>query len=58
MIAMLIATAFFLVAIGAGYSDGMDGAVANGAVVLGLVEEPAHRVVSPIPDPEEEAAEK
>jgi len=85
MIAMLIATAFFLVAIGAGYSDGMDGAVANGAFVLtllgfgvlttggwlggsivfnygmrvlNLVEEPAHRAVSPIPDPEEEVAEK
>ena len=85
MIAMLIATAFFLVAIGAGYSDGMDGAVADGAFlltligffvltvggwlggaivftygmrVLNLVEEPAHRAVSPVPKPEEEAAEK
>jgi uncharacterized membrane protein len=85
MIAMLIATAFFLVAIGAGYSDGMDGAVGDGAFlltligflvltvggwlggaivftygmrVLNLVEEPAHRSVSPIPKPEEEAAEK
>ena len=85
MIAMLIATGFFLVAIGAGYSDGMDGAVANGAFVLtligylvltaggwlggsvvfhygmrvlNLVEEPAHRAVSPIPEPEEEAAER
>jgi uncharacterized membrane protein len=84
MIAMLIATAFFLVAIGAGYSDGMDGAVTDGAFlltliaffvltvggwlggsvvfsygmrVLNLVEEPAHRAVSPIPEPEEEAAE-
>jgi uncharacterized membrane protein len=84
MIAMLIATAFFLVAIGAGYSDGMDGAVTDGAFlltliaffvltvggwlggsvvfnygmrVLNLVEEPAHRAVSPIPKPEEEAAE-
>ena len=85
MIAMLIATAFFLVAIGAGYSDGMDGAVSDGAFlltligffvltvggwlggaivftygmrVLNLVEEPAHRAVSPVPEPEEEAAEK
>ena len=85
MIAMLIATAFFLVAIGAGYSDGMDGAVSDGAFlltlivffvltvggwlggaivftygmrVLNLVEEPAHRSVSPVPKPEEEAAEK
>ena len=85
MIAMLAATAFFLVAIGAGYSDGIDGAVADGAFVLtligfavltlggwlggsvvftygmrvlNLVEEPALRVVSPIPEPEEEAAEK
>ena len=85
MIAMLAATAFFLVAIGAGYSDGIDGAVGDGAFVLtligfgvltlggwlggsvvfnygmrvlNLVEEPALRVVSPIPDPEEEAAEK
>jgi uncharacterized membrane protein len=85
MIAMLIATAFFLVAIGAGYSDGMDGAVGDGAFlltligffvltvggwlggaivftygmrVLNLVEESAHRSVSPIPKPEEEAAEK
>ena len=54
MIAMLIATAFFLVAIGAGYSDGMNGAVADGAF---LVEEPAHQSVSPVPKPEEEAAE-
>lgn len=85
MIAMLIATAFFLVAIGAGYSDGMDGAVSDGAFiltligflmltvggwlggtvvfnygmrVLNLVEEPAGRATSPIPQPEEEAAEK
>ena len=29
MIAMLAATAFFLLAIGAGYSDGIDGAVAT-----------------------------
>jgi uncharacterized membrane protein len=85
MVAMLIATVFFLVAIGAGYSDGMDGAVGDGAFlltligfgvltvggwlggaivftygmrVLNLVEEPAHRAVSPVPKPEEEAAEK
>jgi uncharacterized membrane protein len=85
MIAMLAATGFFLVAIGAGYSDGIDGGVADGAFVLtligfavltlggwlggsvvftygmrvlNLVEEPALRVVSPIPEPEEEAAEK
>ena len=85
MIAMLAATAFFLVAIGAGYSDGIDGALGSGAFVLtligfgvltlggwlggsvvftygmrvlNLVEEPALRVVSPIPGPEEEAAEK
>ena len=85
MIAMLIATAFFLVAIGAGYSDGIDGAVADGAFiltlvgflmltlggwlggavvftygmrVLNLVEEPASRAASPVPHPQEEAAEK
>ena len=85
MIAMLTATAFFLVAIGAGYSDGIDGIVTDGAFiltlvgffvltvggwlggtivfhygmrVLNLVEEPAHRAVSPAPKPEEEAAEK
>ena len=84
MIAMLIATAFFLVSIGAGYGDGMDGAVGDGAFiltlvgffvltvggwlggaivftygmrVLNLVEEPASRATSPIPQPEEEAAE-
>ena len=37
MIAMLIATAFFLVAIGAGYGDGIDGAVGDGAFILTLV---------------------
>jgi hypothetical protein len=37
MIAMLTATAFFLVALGAGYSDGMDGAVADGAFILTLI---------------------
>ncbi len=84
MIAMLIATAFFLVAIGAGYSDGIDGAVGDGAFiltlvaflmltvggwlggtvvfnygmrVLNLVEEPASRAASPVPQPEEERAE-
>ena len=84
MIAMLIATAFFLVSIGAGYSDGIDGVVGDGAFiltligffmltvggwlggtlvfnygmrVLNLVEEPASRATSPIPRPEEEAAE-
>ncbi len=84
MIAMLAATAFFLVAIGAGYGDGIDGAVTDGAFiltlvgyfvlalggwlggtlvfnygmrVLNLVEEPASDATSPIPRPEEEAAE-
>jgi uncharacterized membrane protein len=37
MVAMLFATAFFLIAIGAGYGDGMDGAVPDGAFVLNLV---------------------
>ncbi len=37
MIAMLFATAFFLIAIGAGYSDGMDGAVTDGAFILTLI---------------------
>jgi uncharacterized membrane protein len=85
MVAMLIATAFFLVAIGAGYGDGIDGAITDGAFlltligffvltvggwlggavvftygmrVLNLVEEPAHQAVSPVPEPEEKAAEK
>ena len=84
MIAMLSATAFFLIAIGAGYGDGIDGVVPDGAFiltlvgffvlsaggwlggtivfnygmrVLNLVEEPAGRATSPIPHPEEEAAE-
>ena len=83
MIAMLIATAFFLVSIGAGYGDGIDGAVGDGAFiltlvgffmltvggwlggavvftygmrVLNLVEEPASRATSPIPQPEAEAS--
>ena len=85
MVAMLFATAFFLISIGAGYGDGMDGAVPDGAFiltlvgfglltvggwlggtvvfnygmrVLNLVEEPAARASSPVPRPEEEAAEK
>ena len=85
MIAMLAATAFFLIAIGAGYSDGIDGVLSDGAFiltligygvlalggwlggslvfnygmrVLNLVDEPAVRAVSPVPKPEEEAAEK
>jgi uncharacterized membrane protein len=37
MVAMLFATAFFLIAIGAGYGDGMDGVVPDGAFVLSLV---------------------
>ena len=37
MIAMLFATAFFLVAIGAGYGDGIDGEVNDAAFVLTLV---------------------
>jgi uncharacterized membrane protein len=37
MVAMLFATAFFLIAIGAGYGEGMDGAVTDGAFVLTLV---------------------
>ena len=84
MVAMLTATVFFLIAIGAGYGDGMDGTVTDGAFiltligfgvltvggwlggtivfhygmrVLNLVEEPASRATSPIPHPEEEAAE-
>lgn len=36
MIAMLIATAFFLVSIGAGYGDGIDGAIGDGAFILTL----------------------
>ena len=37
MIAMLTATGFFLVAIGAGYSDGIDGVLSDGAFILTLV---------------------
>ncbi len=85
MVAMLLATATFLIAIGAGYSDGMDGVIGDAAFVLtiigfllltlggwlggsivfvhgmrvlSLVEEPARRAASPIPSPEEDAAEK
>lgn len=84
MVAMLFATAFFLVAIGAGYGDGMDGAVNDSAFILTLVgfglltlggwlggtivfhygmrvlerdEDPAAQASSPVPSPEEEAAE-
>ena len=84
MIAMLLATAFFLIAIGAGYDDGMDGIVTDGAFlltligffvltvggwlggsvvftygmrVLNLVEEPASRAVSPVPQPKEDSAD-
>lgn len=37
MVAMLVATAFFLIAIGAGYSDGIDGVVTDGAFILTLI---------------------
>jgi uncharacterized membrane protein len=37
MIAMLLATAFFLISIGAGYSDGIDGVLPDGAFILTLV---------------------
>ena len=37
MVAMLVATAFFLVAVGAGYSDGIDGVVTDGAFILTLI---------------------
>jgi hypothetical protein len=82
---MVGATVFFLLAALTGYSEGMDGVVGSGALiltliafglltlggwlggaivftygmrVLNLVEEPAHRAVSPVPPPEAEAAEK
>ena len=85
MIAMILATAFFLISIGAGYEDGIDGLLGDGAFiltlvgfflltaggwlggtvvfhygmrVLNLVEEPAGRATSPVPHPEEEAAER
>jgi hypothetical protein len=84
MIAMLLATACFLISIGAGYTDGIDGVLPDGAFiltlagflvltlggwlggtvvfhygmrVLNLVEEPASQAASPVPRPEEEAAE-
>jgi uncharacterized membrane protein len=80
MIANLFATAFFLLAVLAGYGGGMDGAVADGAFiltlvgfvaltlggwlggtvvfyygmrVLNLVEEPATKASSPVPEPDE-----
>ena len=83
LIAMVAATVFFLIAALVGYSDGMDGVVGSGALiltllaygvmavggwlggtivfvhgmrVLNLVEEPAHRAVSPAPQPEKEEA--
>jgi uncharacterized membrane protein len=37
MVAMLFATAFFLVAIGAGYGDGSDGVITDGALILTLI---------------------
>ena len=37
MIAMLTATAFFLVAIGAGYGEGIDSTVTDGAFILTLI---------------------
>ena len=37
MIAMLLATGFFLVSIGAGYGDGIDGALGDGAFILTLI---------------------
>ncbi len=85
LIAMVTATVFFLITALVGYSDGMDGVVGSGALilnliafglltlggwlggaivfnygmrVLNLVEDPAHRAVSPVPHREEEAAEK
>lgn len=83
LVAMVTATVFFLIAALVGYSDGMDGVVGSGALiltliafgvlalggwlggtivfvhgmrVLNLVEEPAHRAVSPVPQPEKEEA--
>ena len=85
LIAMVAATVCFLIAALVGYSDGMDGVVGPGALiltlvayglmaaggwlggtivfvhgmrVLNLVEEPAHRAVSPVPYPEKEEAER
>jgi uncharacterized membrane protein len=83
LLAMVSATVVFLIAALVGYSDGMDGVVGSGALVLtllayglmaaggwlggtivfvhgmrvlNLVEEPAHRAVSPVPQPEKEDA--
>ncbi len=83
LIAMVAATVFFLLAALVGYSDGMDGVVGAGALILTLIgfglltaggwlggtivfvhgmrvlslaEEPAHRAVSPMPQPEKEEA--
>lgn len=85
LIAMVSATVFFLITAIVGYSDGMDGVVGSGALILNLVafglltlggwlggaivftygmrvldlvEEPAHRAVSPVPHSDEEAAAK
>jgi hypothetical protein len=82
---MVSATVFFALAALTGYSDGMDGVVGSGALlltlagfglltlggwlggaivftygmrVLDLVDEPAHRAVSPVPHEEKEAAER
>jgi uncharacterized membrane protein len=84
MIANLLATAAFLVAIGAGYGEAMDGEITTAARVITLVgfglltlggwlggtivfhygmrvlerdEDPAAQASSPVPHPEEEAAE-
>ncbi len=83
LIAMVFATVCFLLAAIVGYSDGMDGVVGGGGLVLtlvafglltlggwlggaivftygmrvlNLVEEPATKAVSPVPQPEEESA--
>lgn len=83
LIAMVAATVVFLITALVGYSDGMDGVVGSGGLiltliaygllalggwlggtivfvhgmrVLNLVEEPAHRAASPVPQPEKEDA--
>ncbi len=83
LVAMVAATVCFLLAAIVGYSDGMDGVVGGGGLVLtlvafglltlggwlggaivftygmrvlNLVEEPATKAVSPVPQPEEESA--
>jgi len=85
LIAMVSATGFFLITALTGYSDGMDGIVGSGSLILTLIafglltlggwlggaivftygmrvlnlaEEPAHQAVSPVPNREEESAEK